>query len=840
MKSTKFILICLFIMMGNRIFSQRTFIVAKDGTGEFTSVQAALDAVPEGNDRPFTIWIRNGIYKEVIVVDARKSFIRMIGEDPGKTILSFNNHAGTKLPNGDTLNTWTCASFFIYGNDFHAENMTFENNAGFTAGQAVALRIEGNRASFINCRMLGNQDVLFLSGSGVKHYFRDCYIEGTTDFIFGAATAVFKNCHIHSRKNSHVTAASTNSIIPYGFVFFDCKLTADSNINKVSLGRPWSPTASVTYIRCWMGKHIVPEGWNNWKNPANELTARYAEYQSSGPGADPTSRVKWSRQLTEKELKSFELKNILGDWNPEQPDTPRPAPGSYRDPIRKFSREYKNPIIHADYSDPDAIRVGNDYYMVSSSFNAVPGIPILHSKDLVNWTLIGHALSKLVPEEHFRKVQHGGGVWAPSIRYHNNEFYIFYPDPDFGIYLIKSKKILGPWSEPVLVESGKGLIDPCPLWDEDGKVYLVHAYAGSRAGIKSILVIRELNKEATRPVGQPVLVYDGHIQDPTVEGPKLYKYNGYYYIFAPAGGVSTGWQLVLRSRNIYGPYERRNVMDQGKTNINGPHQGAWVETNSGEHWFIHFQDKKAYGRIVHLQPMRWKDGWPVIGNDPDADGRGEPVLSFTKPVHTQGGKENIQLGDEFNGISISPEWQWQANPGQAWAFLNKAEGKLRLYGVVQEKKEKNIWMMPNMLLQKFPAEEFNAEIKFRFNPNTVGEKFGFVVMGTDYAYIAVEKRAEAVSILFSMSKSADKGNAEETKILSMTGSQDIVFNIRVEKEGVCHFGYKDENGKQVTLSPTFIAKPGKWIGAKFGIFCSGAEKTNDSGFADIDWIRIKS
>ena len=292
----------------------KTFTVAQDGSGNYTSVQAALDAVESGNSKPVSIFIKNGLYKEVIIVDARKNFVTLIGEDKEKTILIFDNHAGTKLPNGDTLNTWTCASFFVYGNDFHAENLTFENNAGFTAGQAVALRVEGNRASFKNCRITGFQDALFLSGSGVKHYFRDCYVEGTTDFIFGAATAVFENCRVHSKKNSHITAASTNSIIPFGFVFFDCTLTADSNINKVSLGRPWSPTASVTYINCRMEKHIIPEGWNNWKNPANEATARYAEYKSSGPGANAAARVSWSKQLTDEDLKRFSLKNILGEW----------------------------------------------------------------------------------------------------------------------------------------------------------------------------------------------------------------------------------------------------------------------------------------------------------------------------------------------------------------------------------------------------------------------------------------------------------------------------------------------------------------------------------------------
>lgn len=308
---------CLFTLI---TFSQKKIVVAQDGSGNYKSIQAALDALPSGNDTPVIIKVKKGVYKEVVTIDARKRKISLVGaeKDPKDVLITFNNHAGTRLQNGDTLNTWTCATVFVYGNDFRAENITFENNAGFSAGQAVALRVEGNRASFFNCRMVGFQDVLFLSGSGVKHFFKECYIEGTTDFIFGAATAVFQNCLIHSKKNSHVTAASTNSIIPFGFVFFNCKLTADSLINKVSLGRPWSPTASVTYINCWLGTHIIPEGWNNWKNPANETTARYAEYKSTGRGAYIEERVKWAKHLTDEEAAKFTLKNILGEWDPEK------------------------------------------------------------------------------------------------------------------------------------------------------------------------------------------------------------------------------------------------------------------------------------------------------------------------------------------------------------------------------------------------------------------------------------------------------------------------------------------------------------------------------------------
>lgn len=274
---------------------------------------------------------------------------------------------------------------------------------------------------------------------------------------------------------------------------------------------------------------------------------------------------------------------------------------------------YKNPVLNADYSDPDAIRVGNDYYLTSSSFEHIPGLPILHSMDMVNWTIINHALKKQPPFNVFNKPQHGNGVWAPAIRYHNNEFYIYYPDPDYGIYMVKTKDPAKDWSTPLLVYPGKGIIDPCPFWDEDGKAWLTHAYAGSRAGIKSIIAIAPMNTDGTEVIGESIVVYDGHETDPTIEGPKVYKRNNYYYLFAPAGGVPTGWQLVLRSKNILGPYERKVVMDQGKSAINGPHQGAWVSTPQGEDWFFHFQDKDAYGRVVHLQPMKWINDWPVIG-----------------------------------------------------------------------------------------------------------------------------------------------------------------------------------------------------------------------------------
>jgi beta-xylosidase len=520
---------------------------------------------------------------------------------------------------------------------------------------------------------------------------------------------------------------------------------------------------------------------------------------------------------------------------------------------------YTNPIIHADYSDPDAIRVGEDYYLVASSFNCIPGLPILHSKDLVNWTLINHALRKQPPFDFHDKARHGGGVWAPAIRYHKGEFYIFYPDPDFGIYMVKTKDPKAVWSDPILVQSGKGLIDPCPLWDDDGKAYLAYAYAGSRAGIKSILVIREMNTEGSKLIGEAVLVFDGHPDNPTVEGPKLYKKDGFYYIFAPAGGVATGWQLVLKSKKIYGPYEVKNVLEQGKTTINGPHQGAWVDTPAGEDWFIHFQDKAAYGRIVHLQPMKWVNGFPVIGNDSDGDGKGEPVLTFRKPnvlpkvtPSVNGVKPpkpldisafKLETGsDEFTQPTLNKYWQWQANPKTEWGFAYPQKGAFRLNAMPfpDTSATRNLRDLPSILMQKFPAEQFKVTTKFQFSPNTEGDKISLIVWGHDYSYLNLVKKADGLWLNQAFCADANKGNAETDKDLIKIDNPTIWLQVIVEKGGMCTFAYSLDGTEFKYIGDSFKAKEGHWIGAKVGLFCFRSSlKGNDAGFADIDYFRVE-
>lgn len=501
---------------------------------------------------------------------------------------------------------------------------------------------------------------------------------------------------------------------------------------------------------------------------------------------------------------------------------------------------YNNPIIHADYSDPDVVRVGDDFYMTSSSFNCVPGLPILHSKDLVNWELIGHGIKRQIPEEVFNSPQHGNGVWAPCIRFHKKQFHIYWGDPDFGIYVIKATDPAGPWTEPLLVKPGKGLIDPSPLWDDDGKTYLVHAFAGSRAGIKSVLVINEMNTEGTAITGDEVMIFDGHNEHPTVEGPKFYKKDGYYYIFAPAGGVTHGWQLVLRSENIYGPYEEKIVMAQGNTDINGPHQGGWVTTATGEDWFIHFQDKIAYGRIVHLNPMVWKNGWPVIGTDTDGDGTGEPVYSFKKP---DVGKTYPVVtppdSDEFNGNVLGLQWQWHANPHISFGFPSGNLGFYRLNCIVRPENTEGLWEVPNLLLQKIPSEEFTATTKLTFNPRTDDEEAGLVIMGEDYQFIALKRQKDKLIVRTVQCNNARTGGKEIELFSEEIEADDIYFRIEVEKGAVCSFSYSKDGKDFREAGPAFEAKPGRWIGAKIGYFALREGITNDAGTVDIDWFRIE-
>lgn len=489
---------------------------------------------------------------------------------------------------------------------------------------------------------------------------------------------------------------------------------------------------------------------------------------------------------------------------------------------------YLNPVLHADYSDPDVVRVGDDYWMTASSFSHVPGLPILHSRDLVNWTLVAHALPRLVPEDAFRTPQHGKGVWAPAIRHHAGKFWIYYPDPDFGIYLVTATDPRGPWSAPVLVKGGRGLIDPCPLWDNDGRVYLVHGWANSRARVKNVLTLLELNAEGTGVIDDFGYIINGDKLPnyTTLEGPKLYQRHGWYYVFAPAGGVATGWQSVFRARNIRGPYEERIVLAQGQSPVNGPHQGALVDTPAGEPWFLHFQDKAAYGRIVHLQPVRWENDWPLMGTGAATGATpGEPVLVHRKPALPPQPAAVPATSDDFNSPALGLQWQWQANPQAGWLSLTARPGALRLFAQ-PEPKPGNLYDSPALLLQKFPAPAFSVTTLLT---DATAAQAGLIVFGRDYAWIGWrDGQLVQVTVRQAADHPLTTGQVAREKF---TGP--VHLRVDVAEGGHCRFSYSRDGKIFTPLGDTFTATAGHWVGAKVGLFAAG-----ERGYADFGHFHV--
>lgn len=512
---------------------------------------------------------------------------------------------------------------------------------------------------------------------------------------------------------------------------------------------------------------------------------------------------------------------------------------------------YTNPVINADYSDPDVCVAGEDYYLTASSFNCIPGLPVLHSKDLVNWEIVGHAVKELEPKQEFDRPSHGNGIWAPSIRYHNGEFYIYWGDPDYGVFMVKTKDPAGEWSKPLCVIPGKGLIDTTPLWDDDGRCYLVNAYANSRSRFASVIAIRELSADGTKPIGNPVIIYDGNgTESRTCEGPKIYKRDGWYWVMFPAGGVPTGFQVAMRSKSPFGPYESKVVLTQGKTKINGPHQGAWVHTKFGEDWFLHFQDKEAYGRVVHLQPVTWKDNWPVMGIDKDGDYCGEPVTTYRKPK-TSGKVQvvNPAESDEFSDTRLGLQWQWHANYNETFG-MPTAFGSYRVYTHKVSEKFQNLWEVPNLLLQKTPADKFTATTKIRFTSKDQNQTGGLLMMGLDYSGLVVKRVGNDFQLLQISCKSADKGKPQTEQLIAtlkptavdqidyQPGTHIDIYMRMSVNDGKMHFSYSLDGKKYTKCGTEFTMREGKWIGAKIGFVAYEPGQKTNRGWIDADWFRV--
>ena len=522
---------------------------------------------------------------------------------------------------------------------------------------------------------------------------------------------------------------------------------------------------------------------------------------------------------------------------------------------------YRNPVLCCDYSDPDVIRVGDTYYMTASSFNYVPGLPILTSADLVNWRLVNYALPN-IPEPGYEIPRHACGVWAPAIRWHDGFFYIYYGMPDEGIYMVRAADACGQWDAPKLVRAGKGLIDPCPFWDDDGRAYVIHAYANSRIGFKSRIGIFPMSADGTHAIGEDKFLFDGTANHPTIEGPKVYKRDGWYYIFAPAGGVATGWQTVLRSRRIDGEYEDRIVLRQGNSRVNGPHQGAWVTAADGSDWFIHFQSRGLYGRVTHLQPMAWQaDGWPYIGIPdetpvpPDAIAVGEEcaqaapianaadcgiaVETYRKPKAPECEPSGEIGDDDFSG-ALGLQWQFMGN----WQpdFYEVGGGKLRLYARKLPDGGDRLWQCPQTLTQKIACPAFFATTTLDAAHLQAGEQAGVGFVGGQYAYAAVRRMESGVSLVFVTSE----GKEHTESATETVPIQDAPVTFRVtllptsSSTAVASFEYA-QDGEFHPIGQPFEPARHTWVGARLALFCMPMNGGDDhGGWAEFGAVRVEA
>ncbi|WP_432562049.1 glycoside hydrolase family 43 protein [Kineococcus sp. SYSU DK003] len=511
---------------------------------------------------------------------------------------------------------------------------------------------------------------------------------------------------------------------------------------------------------------------------------------------------------------------------------------------------YRNPVLAADWPDPDAVRVGNEYYLVTSSFNRSPGLPVLHSRDLVNWDLLTHALPAVPPADAFTLPRHGGGVWAPAIRFHDGTFHITYPDPDRGVSVVSATDPAGPWSAPRNLLPGLGIIDPCPFWDEDGSAWLVHGWARSRSGVKNRLTLVPVDPGLTRATGPGTTVVDGeHVPGcHTLEGPKVHRRGGYYWIFAPAGGVATGWQSVFRARDVRGPYEHRIVMTRGGTTVNGPHQGAWIDTPHGTDWFLHFQDLGPVGRVVHLQPLRWaEDGWPVIGDAADAGTCGVPVARHPTPHGTTQGSRYPGGDDDFTtpGADASgrpgPQWRWQANPGRRWA--QTGDGRLRLTALPND--TGNLRSLPQVLGQPLPGIDAVATTSLRLE-GPDGARAGLTVLGRAYLWAGLARSGDRL-VVVAAERSAGSFDETVREIAAVPAGTRLEVRLDVR----AHAGSDEQDPVRVTVALRWqqdqrwvtvldAVRPeaGHWIGAELALFAAaplgGAPGTAEFGPFRLD------
>lgn len=492
---------------------------------------------------------------------------------------------------------------------------------------------------------------------------------------------------------------------------------------------------------------------------------------------------------------------------------------------------YRNPVLNADYSDPDVVRVGDKYYMVASDFHFI-GMQVLESDDLVNWRIISQIYSRFDFPGWDTNKRYAGGSWAPSIRWHAGRLWVYFCTPHEGLFMSTATDPAGPWTPLHCVKRVKKWEDPCPLWDDDGQAYLGHSVHGAGP-----IIVHRMSADGRELLDEGRTVYEG----PVAEGTKWLKRDGRYYLSIPEGGVRTGWQTMLRADSIYGPYERRVVLEQGSTAVNGPHQGALVDTPDGSWWFLHFQSVSPLGRVVHLQPARWTaDGWIAIGEDYDGNGIGEPVAEYAKPVSHAGQKPSLpQADDEFSAAglfwrgdrqsALGLQWQWCHNPADSAWSLGEREGWLALHALRAD----SLRDCRNMLTQKVMG--YRSEATTLMDCRGLGGAVaGLLLTGKTFRGVGVCREG-----VFTECNGTRTVVAARPDSVWLRVTMDCAANVH-------RFYYSTDGISFVPAGEPFAMSDGYWKGLRMGLFCydarSLAARQGDdgkaSGVAWFDFFRV--
>lgn len=477
---------------------------------------------------------------------------------------------------------------------------------------------------------------------------------------------------------------------------------------------------------------------------------------------------------------------------------------------------FANPILNADYSDPDVIRVGNKYYMTCSEFHFM-GMNILESDDMVNWKIIGRIFDRIDLDGYSSMDKYGNGSWAPALRYHDGKFWMYVCTPNEGLFMSTATNPAGPWEPLHCVKQTGGWEDPCPLWDDNGDAYLGRSQLGGGP-----IIIHKMSADGKTLLDGGKTVYEG----PTAEGTKLFKKDGYYYISIPEGGVGTGWQTVMRSKDIYGPYESKKVLEQGVTKVNGPHQGALVDTPEGEWWFYHFQSTSPLGRVVHLQPVVWKDGFPVIGTDYDKNGIGEPMKVCHKPNTGVSNKPYIpQTSDDFESATLSPHWQFNHNPHDEFWSLTGKPGWLE----IKLQKAESMRKAPNQFTQKTMGYKGVATVKIDFSQIKANGRAGLECLGNKFCGAGVMINSQGSPVLYT----DIEGNQKTYINVSNVIDRGVYIRLEIDAVQNKHQFYYSLNGTRFTpIGDVFEIGEGDWKGSRVGLYAYTTGTAEGSAYFD--------